>query len=138
MNLSVPDPRRPRKLRRFADACRASSAAEQGERLREMRALTRSSLTPAMIEVMIAAQAFESLALALIGEQAAWMVSKGGQGSCLASVLLPGMEEETTCEGASPALALLGAWAMGAIGLCGQPPLAAPEPTLRPEGTLLN
>lgn len=137
MTLTVPDPRRPRLLRQFADLCRSSAPADQARRVREARALIRAGQSPAMIEVMIAASAFESAALTLIGNEAAWLISKSAEGSCLASVVLPGMSEEATCEGATPALALLGAWAVGALALCGQSHVNPARP-LRPEGALLN
>lgn len=138
MTLSVPDPRRPRVLRQFADQCRASTSGGQAARTREARALSGSKLAPQLIEVMIAANAFESAALALVRTDATWMLSKGGDGRCLASMVLRGMTEEVTCDGATPALALLGAWAIATVVVFGQPQQPEAAIPLRPDGALLH
>lgn len=137
MHLTVRDPRRDRNLQRFVQLCAGGSVADQHSRLRDALTLTRTTRSLDMVEVMIAAGAFESAALVVIGDDANWMVSKGGEGRCLASLILPGMSEEVTSEGASPALALLGAWASAALISTSQP---AAEPALpaRPAGVLLN
>jgi hypothetical protein len=90
-----------------------------------------------MIEVMIAAGASESAALAMIGTDAAWMLSRGAVDSCLASVILPGMTEEVTAQACTPALALLAAWSSAALCLLDLMP-AEPATPLRPEGAGLH
>lgn len=124
-------------LRRLADRCRVSGADHQAECLREALMLARPDAKPAMIEVMIAAGAFESAALALIGSDAAWMLSRSGEGRCLASVIAPGMTGEADGEGATPALALLAAWAMAGFPAPGHGLADAPA-AVRPEGIALH
>ncbi len=137
MHLTIRDPRRDRILQRFADLCTSSGPADQARRLREAFALTRATRARDMIEVMIAAGAYESGALAVIGTDATWIVSKGGEGRCLASIVLPGMSEDVSAEGASPALALLAAWAKAALVSTGKPAADQALPA-RPAGTLLH
>jgi hypothetical protein len=119
--------------------CRNGALEDQPRRIRQARGLARAKVPSRMFEVMIAAGAFESAALLLLGEDAAWMLSRGARGRCLASLLLPGMSEEVTCEAASPALALLGAWACAALARAqsGEVPAEAALPS-RPAGVLLN
>ncbi|MCB2047556.1 MAG: hypothetical protein KDE32_04935 [Novosphingobium sp.] len=137
MNLTVPDPRRPRVLRDFADKCSRAGPADEAELLREARIITRARYSPRMIEVMIAAGAGESAALAMIGKDVAWMLSKGAVDSCMASVILPGMTEEVTMQASTPALALLAAWASAALCLLDLAPAESVTP-LRPEGARLH
>lgn len=137
MYITVRDPRRDRNLQRFVQLCATNTAVDQLSRLRDALTLAKTTRSLDMVEVMIAAGAFESAALAVIGDQATWMLSKGGEGRCLASLILPGMSEEVTSEGATPALALLGAWASAALVSKGKP---APETSrpVRPTGTSLH
>ena len=137
MYLTVRDPRRDRLLQRFAELCIASSPADQAMRLREALELARANRSAEIIEVMIAAGAYESAALAVIGTEATWMASRGGAGRCLASIVLPGMTEDVSAEGTTPALALLAAWAKAALVNVSRQgaDLALAE---RPAGTLLH
>jgi hypothetical protein len=137
MHITIRDPRRDRNLQRFVELCAAGGIGDQAERLKEAVLLAKSVRKYDMIKVMIAAGAFESAALTVIGSEATWLVSKGGDGTCLASVLLPGMTEEVTCQGASPALALLGAWASAALVSTAKPAADQTLPS-RPVGTLLH
>jgi hypothetical protein len=137
MNLPQRHADRPSRLHRFAEHCRASGADNQAQRLRQALTLLRPGSQPAMIEVMIAAGAFESAALALIGSDAAWMLSRSRAGRCLASVIAPGMTAETDGEGATPALALLAAWAMTEIPAADLDGADAPA-AVRPEGIALH
>ncbi|MBU3991608.1 MAG: hypothetical protein KKA12_03510, partial [Alphaproteobacteria bacterium] len=66
----------------------------------------------ARVEALLAAGAPESAALALIGGSAGYMLSRGGDGQHLASVVLPGRGEEVTAGGDTLALALIGALAL--------------------------
>lgn len=115
-------------LRAFAAECDASAAEEQGERIREAWLLLAAApailhgslagnLPPSdAIEAMIEAEAFESAALSLIAPDMGFLLSRGGNGLAIASVVLPGGEEDHTSSGASPALALLGALALALLG----------------------
>ena len=65
---------------------------------------------PLRIEAMLGCRAYESAALALYPANVAYMVSRGsGDGPHFASVMLPGMAEEVTMQGAGAALALVAA-----------------------------
>jgi hypothetical protein len=108
----------------LAQLCQASALAECGEEdvlLRQGHALLaslpdqRSTLADhlppmARFEALLAAGAYDSAALA-DARSGSYMLSRGGEGGAMASVLLPGMEEEMTSEAESPALALMSALA---------------------------
>ena len=115
-------------LRALAAECDASFADEQAERIRDAWRLLASAplvssggqpfaLPPSdAIDAMIEAEAFESAALSLIAPDMGFLLSRGGNGLAIASVVLPGGEEDHTASGASPALALLGALALALLG----------------------
>jgi hypothetical protein len=67
---------------------------------------------------LLEAGAYESAAVALVGSDACYMVSRGVDGSSLASVILPGMETEVSARGASFELALIGAYLGAIFSLC--------------------
>ncbi len=99
------------QLGRFVTTCNDSGGAEQAYRLREARALFLHAepVDEAALEAMIAVDAFESAALAMVGAANGYMLSRGGNGVALASVHLPGSRAQHACEGKTPALALLAA-----------------------------
>lgn len=68
------------------------------------------------LEVLLAADAYESAALALLGPEWGYMMSRGSGGVCLATVIAPGGDEDTTAQGATPALALMIALASALLG----------------------
>jgi hypothetical protein len=93
-----------------------SAPQEEADRVRDALALLARSPDrigplpdPARIEAMLAADAAESAALALTGGETGFMLSRGAGGTCLATIALPGGEEDVTAEGATVALALLAA-----------------------------
>lgn len=59
---------------------------------------------------MLALGAYESAVFFLIGSDTAFMLSRGANGNCLASAVLPDGSEEVTAEGSTLALALLAAF----------------------------
>jgi hypothetical protein len=154
---------------RLAQLCQASALADMDEQdamLRQGHALLAGLPDPhstladhlpplARFEALLAAGAHDSAALALVPEAASYMLSRGGEGGAMASVLLPGMEEEMTSEAESPALALvsalaaalastglvigdLGAWTpMGASTRCGDV-AGDVEEWQRPQGAVLH
>ena len=67
------------------------------------------------LEAMVAAGAYETAALALLGSETGFMLSRGVKGSSLATVVLSGRDEEMTVEGTTAALALLAALAMALL-----------------------
>ena len=106
------------RLRDLLHECAASAPAEQADRLREAHTLFthrgfrggQSSATEAnakVLEELLKLGAYESAALALLGGDSAFMLSRGANGNCLASVMLPHGPEEAVAEGSTLALALL-------------------------------
>ena len=110
------------RLGHFLASCTVSGPADQPARLREACGLFPDAAGPAgqALEAMIAAHAYDSAALALIGERAGYTLSRGGNGVCLASIYLPGCHTEHTCEGDTPALALLAAAATALLEVCAE------------------
>lgn len=98
---------------RFRRDCEQGSPADEAERLRQAVGLAPAVIPAPGIEALIEQRAFVSAALALMGPDAPFMLSRSSQGHCLATIAEHGVE--ATAEGASPALALLGAWAAGLL-----------------------
>jgi len=72
---------------------------------------------PTDIDALIAVGGETSAVLALLPPRAAWMLSSRAEGDLfLATIVLPGMIEEITAQGASAALALVAATAMAVAG----------------------
>lgn len=67
---------------------------------------------------LIEAGADASAAIILVGKGVGYLVSCSADGSCLASVILPGMDEEVSAEGANFALALIAAYIGAIIDTC--------------------
>jgi hypothetical protein len=93
-----------------ADVLRAAmallAAAPPGQRARFATLPSRGQF-----EALLAAGAGESAALALLPPDAAYIVSRGGAGVNLASVMVDGDDEEVAAEAATAGLALLAALA---------------------------
>lgn len=88
------------------------------------------------IETALAAGAVESAMLILIGEDTGFCLSRGADGTPLASVLLPYQFEESTAGGATLGLACLGAL-VGALTSDLSQPGVAPMIEI-PAGTVLH
>jgi len=74
------------------------------------RAMVADHLPPqARFDALLAMGAYDSAALVLLPEQASYILSRSAAGQCLASVLLPQVDEEMTSEAQSPALAIVSA-----------------------------
>ncbi|CDO35555.1 MULTISPECIES: hypothetical protein [Novosphingobium] len=104
------------RLRDFLNDCVGSDAAEESDRIREAGLLLQGTplgmkheLDLNAIEAMLASGAAESAVLAILGPDIAFMLSRGGSGSCLATVVMDDESEEMISEGATVALALLAA-----------------------------
>ncbi len=108
------------RMRDLHKDCVASVPREQAARIRDAAHLLRRSdlhasgyapvsISGTALEAMLSASAYESAVLYLMGDDAAFMLSRGGNGSCLATVVQPDGAEEMIAEGATPALALLAA-----------------------------
>lgn len=107
-------------MRDFIDRCAHSGKKEQADVIREAKLLflldpavsamgLGSYPSVATLEGMLASGAAESAALALLGDQARFKLSRGIRGECLASVMLPHRDHEATAAGQTLALALVGA-----------------------------
>ena len=64
---------------------------------------------------MLFADATTSAAIELLGADVGYMISHGQNGICLASVMVPGTGKDVTAEGATIALALLGAFTLALV-----------------------
>lgn len=112
----------------LADLCRQAAAADaedQADFLRVARTLLAVSPddqahrfadlpSRAGFEILLAAQAWESAALALLPDTAGYLLSRSGDGVAIASLVLPECSEDVCAEASSPALAMVSALA-GAI-----------------------
>ncbi|PLK26633.1 hypothetical protein [Novosphingobium sp. TH158] len=132
-------------LGELALACAGSFAGEEALRLRDAyvllgRAPAHALLAgtklpdPALFETLVHAGAGESAALALLGSDAGFLLSRGAQGRYLASVILPGRNEEASAGAETAALAIVGALALALQDLALKPGEwgeAADRPALR-------
>ena len=112
-----------RQLGELALACAGSFPSEEAQRLRDMHRLLAKAPTSAVLrgavvpdaerlEQLIAAEASSAAALALLGSQCGYLLSRGAGGQHLASVVLPGAVEEISASGDTLTLALVGALAL--------------------------
>ena len=113
---------------RLTELCRDCALADSGEQA-DMLRLARSLLSiapedasgikPAHLpslkafERLLDVGAWESAALDLMPEEASFMLSRAGEGHCMASITLPGLDEEVTSEADTVAMALVSALAAG-------------------------
>jgi len=131
-----------RAVGQLALACAGSFPGEEAQRLREMRRLLAEASEPGLLrgltvpsaermDQLVAAEAAPSAAFALLGPDCGYLLSRGAGGQHLASVILPGADEETSATGDTVALALIGALGLalveadvvdghrGRVGMCG-------------------
>ncbi|MDE1915781.1 MAG: hypothetical protein KGJ57_05660 [Sphingomonadales bacterium] len=97
----------------------------------------------ARFEALLAAGAHDSAAMALVPEGGSYMVSRACEGGSMATVMLPGMDEEVTIQAHSPALALISALAAAlASRASAWPAMGTNDVTgemwARPEGVMLH
>lgn len=101
--------------------CRASTAGEQADRLREAMSVRRiqledvgcsaAALDDLKFDRLLAQSAFECAALEVLGSRAEFELSCGKIRDLSARVRLPGQTQFSGGEGRTIALALLAAWA---------------------------
>jgi hypothetical protein len=110
---------------RLAELCRDCASAEsedEGDLLLKTYGLIAKApqvqsglhdhLPPmSTMQALVKLGAHDSAALALMPENASYILSRSIDGDCLASVILPDMDEEMTSEAQTPALSLLSALA---------------------------
>lgn len=107
----------------LALACAGSLAAEEPARLRELSVLLAAAPSglarglirpePRELESLATTGAALVVALRLIeAAEGAYLLSCGGAGGHMASVVLPGADEEVTASGDTAALAMIGALAL--------------------------
>ena len=117
------------RLEEIASDAEVAAPTEAGALLMQLQALIAlapqhrggiddgAAVPGAEIAAMIAAGADTSAALAMLPRRSAWMLSSGADGGLfLATLVLPGMIDDVTAQGASPALALIAAMAMAVAG----------------------
>jgi hypothetical protein len=112
----------PWRLSAFLRDCRAAAPELEADQIREghrlFGALVESSRLRhsfpdgPTIERLIAAGAHESAAIAIVGRDRPFLLSRGAGGVCFATLVAAGTSREVTAEGLTPALALLGAMAI--------------------------
>lgn len=112
------------RLRDFVQDCLASTPSDEADRVREAAFLLREGAVPDSrldcvdpedVEVMLACGAVESAALSLLSPGAVFMLSRGQDNSCLATVIAGEGSAEVISEGATLALALLSAYVAGLL-----------------------
>lgn len=114
------------ELGELALACAGSFPAEEAQRLRDMRRLLAAAPNPALlrglavpcaerVEELVRADAASSAALEMMAPDFGYLLSRGASGQHLASVILPGAEEETSASGDTMALALIGALGLALV-----------------------
>ena len=124
------------RLADLATACAGTYADAEDERIRDAHDLLNAAPHPRLIaglvvpeqsriEGLIASGAGASAALAMLGEDSGYLLSRGSGGEHLASIVLPGAGRDVSACGDTPALALVGAMARALA-------------EFRPEGTLFN
>ena len=95
------------RLRDLLHDCAASGPSEQADRVADAAELLCID-TPSVQE-KLRVGACESAVMEIIGGETSFMLSRGGSGRCLATVVLPDGSEEVISEGSTLALALLAA-----------------------------
>lgn len=116
LNQIIDDRTRARRLRDFLHDCAGSAPGEEAQRVREAvlelggsGVETKGPLDVAAIHAMLESGAVTCAVLELMGSGACFMLSRGPQGACLASVVQENGAEEAIAEASSLGLALLGA-----------------------------
>lgn len=115
-------------LRDLLDDCAGSTPLEEASRIREAARMfedaqsttletTVAKVDFARLEQLLAADAMESAVLSLLGPKVPFMLSRGN-GSCLATVLVPEEGGEVMAEAATMALALLAAYVSALLAGC--------------------
>ena len=114
------------ELGELALACAGSFPAEEAQRLRDMRRLLASAPIPALLrglavpcaerlDELVMAGAAASAVLEMLGPDCGYLLSRGASGQHLASVILPGADEETSASGDTMALAVIGALGLALV-----------------------
>ena len=117
------------RTRALSEGAAEAGWGEQGDCLREAYALITLAprgLGPWLLELppqlefdtMLAAHCWDSAALALLPEEAGYMISRSGDGECMASVVLPGSNEEVSAQAQHGALALVAALSAALVAAC--------------------
>ncbi|MET1756778.1 hypothetical protein ABVV53_15135 [Novosphingobium sp. RD2P27] len=70
------------------------------------------AIDPPRLELLLAIGAHETAAMAMLIDDAGYMLSRSYDGQSLATVALPGLNDEKSAAGATPALALVAAVAL--------------------------
>ncbi|WP_156843230.1 hypothetical protein [Novosphingobium aquimarinum] len=108
------------RLENFLNDCMNSREEEQNARIADaanlflsiplVQSQSADAAKTGSVRALIAAGAALDAALAIIGTDAVFMLSRGGDGTCLATMILSDGTEEVMGEAGTPALALLAAY----------------------------
>lgn len=109
-----------RQLAELATACAGSFPEDEADCLRHVHALLAAAPSPVLLAglavpgrgrlaALLEAGGGTSAALALLGDDSGYLLSRGSDGEHLASVVLPGAQHDVSACGDTPALALVGA-----------------------------
>lgn len=107
-------------LRELSIHCAGSDAHDTRDRMRDLNKLLMMAperdliegarpLAPSRLETLLEIGAPESAAMAMLAQGTGYLLSRGGDGESLATVVLPGPGREMSGGGPNPALALVGA-----------------------------
>jgi hypothetical protein len=113
-------------LRELSLCCADAEAHETHELLRRINHLLLAApapalltglrpLGPARLDALLEIDAADSAAMAMFGHGTGYLLSRSGDGACLASVILPGSQQEESGSGVTPALALVGALSLALL-----------------------
>lgn len=90
--------------------------------------LLGSQPRPGVVDRQLAAEAFESAALTLVGSEIGYLLSRSPNGTAVASTWIPGMGEEHTLKAADPVPALCGAIALTCLSIVSAHPSVSRSP----------
>lgn len=107
------------RLREFVHECVDSGACDEADRIREAALLLQAGLVsgavshavdPVLVDAMLSCGAAESAVIAMMDRETAFMLSRGQNNACLATVIVGENADEMISEGATLGLALLSAY----------------------------
>jgi len=128
-------------VRDFLFDVAGSAACEQEQRLRDaarLLGLAGGLDAQPTFDAMLACGAYESATLLLIGGSEGFILSRGPNGTCMASSATGREDEDVTVQGATLSLALLSAYATVLLAGSEQPARSAWSATAAPAGTRLH
>lgn len=134
-------------LRELSLCCADAEAHETRELLRDLNQLLRTApsalltglrpLSQGRLDALLEIDAAEAAVMAMFSHGTGYLLSRSGDGECLASVILPNSQAEESGSGATPALALAGALTLALLDTAMWTPKAR-RPSLMDAGAALH